>query len=165
MPFSQVVNCRVILSLEEFRELCAACRDWKAKRQQWSAFWSSTSGYIMGGAWYYQAPGPDSPEVRIGEKVMGRSKGEEFVGKNVFREFHISSFANKPSIVAEIWHEGEKYGDPSGEKVGVVYGLGPDTRVEAERHGARLLIRGKWIGVEPWDDEFFFEMLAVLDNR
>lgn len=80
----------------------------------------------------------------------------------MFRNRKISLRAPRPPIIAEIWREGEKYGDPAGEKVGLVYSLGPRVRFEAQRHGGKLVSHRKWIGIEPSDVKFLSELLAVV---
>lgn len=152
----------IVLTVSQLRALHSACKDWRRLRDEWAAFWSSSAGYVFGGAWYYQAAGIESTRVCVGEETIGRPRDEPFSGKDVFHKRELSLLAPRPAVIAEIWREGEKYGDPAGEKVGLVYSLGSRVRFEAQRHGGKLVSHRKWIGIEPSDVKFLSELLAVV---
>lgn len=153
---------RIELSRSELKALDAACRDWARRRDGWAAFWESCAGYPggYGSAWCFQAPGPESPRVKVGSWCYGRKTGEPFRGKDVVvpRPRPLRGVGGIP-IVATIRHVGERFGRSEGEEVGVVYRLSPAARLEARRHDAVLVRAGRRMGLEPGDDEDFIRGL------
>jgi hypothetical protein len=163
--YGDVGDGSLALTLAEFRALDRACRDWERRRDSWAAFWESCAGYPIGyGAGrYFQRPGPRAREERIGRWCRDEGNtGYTFKGKDVRRP-PAAPLPRGVGIDAEIWRLGEKFGKPKGERVGVVYRLGPGCRLEARRPEAMLFQGRRRIGLEPHDEERFVqELLAAV---
>lgn len=159
----------VDLTIAGLGALNSACADWKDRRDGWAAFWASSAGYPagFGGAWYYQAAGKTSRRIKVGSSTIGGKEGREFVGKDERRALAKPlAIARGVEIEAEIWRVGESFGNPKGEKIGVVYRLADAARFEAQRHEAILRKGSRFIGIEPDDEERFVEeLLAAVRTR
>jgi hypothetical protein len=157
----------LVVKASELRPLAAACRDWARYRDEWAAFYFSTSGYPagMGGASYYRPPGADAERVFIGSVCLGRERGKALEG----RDEHVlleapRAIAPSVVVVGEIWRIGEQHGPKRGSLVGLRYRVGEGLFLDAERTGARLWRQqgdGE-VELEPGEEAFVRALLDVV---
>ena len=160
----------VNLNLEELAALDSICELWKNKREEWAAFYSSSAGYVFGGAWYYVPKGRDSfPEQRItvGQKFSFENKihGEEFKGYDEERLLNKPvSLPNNAWITSEIWRVGERFGDKNGEQVGITCQTN-NLCVKVKRMALYLHSEKDWTTLEHDDEEEFIHDLVLLAKK
>ena len=122
---------------------------WERHRTRWAAFYWTGAGHPpgWGGATaFFQPPGA-AHQVRVAEKVMGKVRGEAFVGRDVRVRVHpperVAGVADQD---ARVFRRGERLGNPAGEEVGGVYRCG-ELCIEADRNSVTLRGVADWIEI------------------
>ncbi len=155
------------LEASELRALEHACHDWARRRDEWAAFYFSTSGYPagFGGASYYQPPGKDSSAIKLGSEGIGGRQGKGLVGSDdVVPLPDAVAVGAGASVVAELWRRGERHGPRQGVLQGVRYALCDDAVVfDARRHGGEVRRReGDAVHLEPGEESFVTALVRVV---
>lgn len=159
-----VMGAGLSLTLDELAIVARLLPHWRRRRTAWASFEESGAGYAPGwggrGTWY-QPPGR-KPRIKIGERLMGKWRGEQLVGREERRPVSARPIARVGvAQVGKIVRVGERHGDPAGEIVGVVFRLG-NLEMEARRDGLMLRRGNASVAIEPREEAFFATLLPLV---
>jgi len=168
----------LFITWKELEQLNHLLKYWENERDNWSAFSEGGSLRWMGGSTCYSYWPPKKPPITLGS--CSRLLGTTFCWKGKDKTInHAKPRIFKEGIIetGEIWHVGEKVGNPKGEMTAKLFCIAEDLKVKLTRHAADLtreikdsnIIRENvkypegeyYVQIEPGEEEFLRQIFSL----